>query len=139
MISLQYYERCDIKLKRDLTLRFVATAFAVSIMITSCQIFAQVAPSVGGVSNVEVGEFPAVINGSTDKVLPVNITVGEFPTAVAVNPNTNKIYVVNSRTDTISVMYILSRKVKEKTMTSYGATLTLSILQSPCRRFIRHD
>jgi hypothetical protein len=29
--------------------------------------------------------------------------------------------------------------VKEKTMTSYGATLTLSILQSPCRRFIRHD
>ena len=46
----------------------------------------------------------SVIDGTTGKVLNNNITVGEFPNAIAVNPTTNMIYVANSDSDSISVI-----------------------------------
>ena len=46
-----------------------------------------------------------VIDGVTD-VFPTNVTVGNYPRAVAVNPVTNKVYVVNDDTSgTVSVIY----------------------------------
>ncbi|MGC1928568.1 MAG: beta-propeller fold lactonase family protein, partial [Candidatus Nitrosopolaris sp.] len=41
---------------------------------------------------------------STDTKEAHDIHVGEYPSAIAVNPNTNKIYVVNSNADTVSVI-----------------------------------
>jgi YVTN family beta-propeller protein len=45
----------------------------------------------------------SVIDGLHNKVV-ANITVRESPSAVAVNPNTNIVYVANSVSDTVSVI-----------------------------------
>jgi YVTN family beta-propeller protein len=44
-----------------------------------------------------------VIDGTTDTLVK-NVTVGKQPYGVAVNPNTNKVYVTNSGSDTVSVI-----------------------------------
>ena len=45
------------------------------------------------------------IDGSSNRVIESNaITVGNFPQALSVNPNTNRVYVANSFSDTVSVI-----------------------------------
>ena len=46
----------------------------------------------------------SVIDGTSDKVLSNNVTVGKFPLAIAVNPTTNMIYVANSGSNSVSVI-----------------------------------
>jgi YVTN family beta-propeller protein len=45
-----------------------------------------------------------VIDGTNNKVITNNIKVGSHPFSIAVNPNTNLIYVANSGSNTVSVI-----------------------------------
>jgi YVTN family beta-propeller protein len=47
--------------------------------------------------------YVSVVNADTKSLLK-NIIVGEDPRSVSINPNTNKVYVANSKSNTISVV-----------------------------------
>jgi YVTN family beta-propeller protein len=59
-----------------------------------------------GICDSDFGADPdrvTIIDGATDAVL-ASITVGNHPSAIAVNVNTNRVYVANRGSDTVSVI-----------------------------------
>jgi YVTN family beta-propeller protein len=51
-----------------------------------------------------ITHLTTVIDGRTKKVIVANITVGNDPTGIVVNPISNKIYVTNYNSNTLSVI-----------------------------------